>query len=293
MGDGGRSRAGMLGLLLLAAAIPLCQVRVDRRLGGFRAQEEVLYLWSGPQVKRLAAGFEGLAADLYWLRTVQYFGGTRVFSEDRKFELLEPLIDITVTLDPRMEVAYRYGAIFLAEPAPIGAGRPQAAVALLERGVRENPLNWRLHKELGYFHFLFLHEPEEGARILTEASKIPGAAYWLKTLAAELLTQGGDRAMSRRIWQQMYDESEPGAIKQNARTHLQLLDTAEMVTLLQARVGEFERRLGRRPHALAELVAAGFVREVPPDPAGTPFEYDQNTGLVGVSKKSVLWRPKL
>jgi hypothetical protein len=288
-----RSWAGTLALLLLAAAIPVCQVRVDRRLGGFRAQEEVLYLWSGSQVKRLAAGFEGLAADLYWLRTVQYFGGQRVFSEDRRFELLEPLIDITVTLDPRMEIAYRYGAIFLAEPAPIGAGRPRHAVALLERGVRENPLNWRLHKELGYFHFLFLNEHEEGARILTEASKIPGAAYWLKTLAADLLTQGGDRALSRRIWQQMYDESEEGAIKQNARTHLNLLDTAEMLATLQARVDEFKGHAGRPPHELSELVAAGFIRAVPLDPAGTPFEYDPKKGTVAVSQKSVLWRPKL
>jgi hypothetical protein len=69
----------------------------------------VLYLWSGEHVKRLVPGFENLAADLYWLRTVQYFGGQRLFVSDKRFELLRPLIDITTTLDPRLEIAYRYG----------------------------------------------------------------------------------------------------------------------------------------------------------------------------------------
>ncbi len=61
-------------------AVPWSQARIDERLGSFRAQEEVLYLWSGEHVRRLFPGFEGLAADIYWLRTVQYFGGERVFS---------------------------------------------------------------------------------------------------------------------------------------------------------------------------------------------------------------------
>ena len=74
--------------LAAAAAVPFVQARVDAALGDFRAQDEVLYLWSGEQVKRLVPGFENLAADIYWLRTVQYFGGERVFAKDKRFDLL-------------------------------------------------------------------------------------------------------------------------------------------------------------------------------------------------------------
>jgi len=281
------------GALLLAAAsgIVWTQRRIDERLGAFRAQEEVLYLWSGRRVKRLAPGFEGLAADIYWLRTVQYFGGKRVFSNDRKFELLEPLIDITVSLDPRLEIAYRYGAIFLAEPAPVGAGRIDSALAVLERGARENPENWRLRKELAYFHYLFKHDAQTAARILLEAAELPGAAYWLRTLAADFLGRSGDRDTSRRVWKQMYDDSEEGAIKQNALTHLRILDAQETRELLQAAVQEFERRGGRRPSSLQDLVTHGFVRSIPDDPSGVPFAYDAEAGTVRLSRQSVLWRP--
>ena len=131
--------AARLLTLAAAAAVPFLQARVDAARGGFRAQDDVLYLWNGGHVKRMVPGFEQLAADIYWLRTVQYFGAERAFAVEKRFELLYPLIDITTTLDPRMEIAYRYGAVFLAEAHPTGAGRPDLGIALLERGVRNNP----------------------------------------------------------------------------------------------------------------------------------------------------------
>jgi len=35
---------------------------------------------------------------------------------EKRFDLLVPLVNITIALDPRLEIAYRYGATFLAEP---------------------------------------------------------------------------------------------------------------------------------------------------------------------------------
>jgi hypothetical protein len=285
-----RRPGALLLALALAAAIPFTQQRIDARVGPFRAQEEVLYLWSGRQVKRLAPGFEGLMADLYWLRTVQYFGGTRLFTQDRRFELLEPLIDIAVTLDPRLEIAYQYGAIFLAEPAPVGAGRVDNALALLERGARENPQNWRLRKELAYFHFLFKGDARTAARVLLEAAELPGAAYWLRTMAADFLGRGGDRATARKVWQRMYDDSQPGAIRANALTHLRILDALDMRDRLQQAVEEFTREAGRRPASLQEVASRGRARLETRDPSGTPFEYDAKAGTVQVSRQSILWR---
>lgn len=51
--------------------------------------------------------------------------------------LLHPLLDAVTTLDPR------FGAIFLAEPYPDGAGRPGPAVKLLKKGVRARPERWQ------------------------------------------------------------------------------------------------------------------------------------------------------
>ena len=37
--------------------------------------EEVLYLSSPKVLKRASLGYDGLLADIYWTRAVQYFGG--------------------------------------------------------------------------------------------------------------------------------------------------------------------------------------------------------------------------
>jgi hypothetical protein len=285
--------AGALAVAALAAAaVPFLQRKVDAAVGPYRAQEEVLYLWRGSHVKTLFPGFEHLAADVYWLRTVQYFGSERVFAADKRFELLYPLIEITTTLDPRMEIAYRYGAVFLAERVPIGAGRPDLAVRVLEGGVRNNPASWRLRQELGFFHFIYLDDAKRAAEILVEASRLPGAAFWLKSLAAEVLVKGGHGDVSRRMWQEMYDQSE-GAMKENARVHLLAIDAATAAQALTTAVRAFTARSGRPPRDLGELRASGLAGGPIVDPIGMPFEYDVGTGQVTVSRKSYLRREDL
>jgi hypothetical protein len=281
-------------LVLAASLVPLSQRRIDQQAGVFRAQEEVLYLWSGEKVKRLVPGFESIAADVYWLRTVQYFGGQRLFAHNKRFELLRPLIDITTTLDPRFEVAYRYGAIFLSEQPPLGAGRPQEGIEVLERGAQSEALrgSWRLRQDLGFFQFLFMHDADKAAKVLVEASEIPGAAFWLRTLAADLLAKGGDRESSRRMWRKMFEQGEEGVIRDNARVQLMILDALDARDRLAAAVIEFERRRGRRPARLEELVAEGLWRGPLVDTAGVRFGYDADKGRVFISENSPMWRPE-
>ncbi len=281
----------ILALVLLAPAVPWTQAQLDRRAGEFRVQEEVLYLWSGQQVRRLFPGFEGLAADVYWLRTVQYFGGQRLFAANKRFELLRPLIEITTTLDPRLEMAYRYGAIFLSEPSPLGAGRPREGLEVLEAGVRNIPGSWRLRQDLGFFLYVYLHDSVRAAAVLNEAAEMPGAAFWLRTLAADVLAKGGERADARRMWQQMYEQAEPGIIRENAKLHLQILDSQDLADRLTALVAELERRTGHRPARLSDLRAAGLWRGPLVDASGTPFGYDAGEGRVFIETRSPMWRP--
>jgi hypothetical protein len=277
-------------LLALAAAVPWLQGRIDASVGEFRPQEEALYLWSGKQVKMVVPGFEGIAAGIYWLRTVQYFGGQRAFAARKDFSLLEPLIDITTALDPRMEIAYRYGAVFLCEPPPTGAGRAQEGLALLERGARALPDSWRLRQDLGFFYFLFLRDAEKASEVLTEASKIPGAAFWLKAMAADLLAKGGDRDKSRRMWTQMYEQAEEGILRTNALTRLQVLDALDQADRLTRAAHEFQRRFQRWPASLRELQLSGLARDPVVDSTGVPFELDPEKERVKVSPGSSLFR---
>jgi hypothetical protein len=280
-----------LGVAVLVPLVPWSQARIDRFGGGFRAQEEVLYVWSGEHVKRLLPGFEAVAADIYWLRTVQYFGGQRLFAGNKRFELLRPLAEITVTLDPRLEIAYRYGAVFLSENPPIGAGRPQEGIELLEMGARNLPRSWRLRQDLGFFRFLFLKDADRAAATLSRAAEIPGAPFWLRTMAADLAAKGGDRASARRMWQQMYDQADQGLIKENARARLLIYDSLDAADRLGELVRQVEQRSGYRVRRLEELRERGLWPGPLTDAAGVPFRYDVSTGRASIAHESPMWRP--
>jgi hypothetical protein len=234
-----------------------------------------------------------VAADIYWLRTVQYFGGQRVFAEGKDFSLLLPLIDITTTLDPRLEIAYRYGAIFLCEGKPYGAGRPEEGIRLLEKGARALPLSWRLREDLGFYHFFYLRDAEKASEVLLEATKIPGAAFWLRSMAADLLLKGGHRRKSRQMWEEMLRYSDEGVLKANAAVHLAIIDAREQADAAAEAVGQFQKQFGRRPEDLLELRAKLHWRGPISDSKGVPFEYDASTGTVVISRQSPLWRPPL
>lgn len=277
-------------MVLVALLFPL-QDLIDRSRGGSRLEESALMAWSGATMRKLAPGFEGPVADLYWLRTVQYYGGQRAFSLEKRFELVAPLIDVTVTLDPRMIMPYRLGAIFLSETHPNGAGRPDAGVKLLERGIRANPKEWRLRQDLAYLKAEFQRDYAGAASVLMAGALIEGAPAWFRSLAGAWLQKGGDRRTSRIVWQGILTNSPEEFLKQAARRRLRNLDSLDAIDGVKAALLAFERDRGRRPESLAELVQAGF-RGRTASSDGFPFEYDPATLAVTIKRGSLDWQPR-
>ena len=194
-------------LLLTAIGVYWTQRAIDARVGQFRNTEEVLYLPSGKVIKTLSLGHNGLLADIYWMRAVQYYGGKRLKNEKR-FDLLAPLIGIATTLDPQLIHAYRFGAIFLSERSPVGAEQPEKALALLKQGIERNPDEWQLYRDLGFVYYCYLQDYKKGAEAFLEGSKNPKSAAWMKTFAAELMAKGGSRESARFLWLQFYDTAD-------------------------------------------------------------------------------------
>lgn len=283
-----RPPAAALALLLLPPAIWATQRQIDARPGAEQLSQERLAVWSGDAIRKLLPGFEQVMADVYWLRAVQYYGGERYFNRGSRFPLLEPLIDITVDLDPRFLLGYRYGATFLAEHWPSGAGRPEAAEALLERGIARNPEAWQLYWDLGTIRYLFTRRHEEAAEVLLEGAELPGAPKWLVSLSGRILAEADRRETSRLIWRQLYAEHD-GAMKENARMNLLYLDALDVIELHRERLDAFHERAGRWPPSLAAVAGAAGASPPLEDPTGTPFDYNPETGAVTLSTSSLLW----
>jgi tetratricopeptide (TPR) repeat protein len=274
---------------MLAVAVALQVVR-DRAFAYAVVDKPVLYVSNPDVMRRAALSYSALLADVYWIRAIQHYGGERQKPRwARRFELLYPLLDLTTTLDPRFNVAYRFGAIFLAEERPGGAGRPDLAIALLKKGIAFNPGKHEYYHDIGFIYYWHLRDYQQAADWFGRGGGLPGAPFWLKTYAAVMLTRGGDRQASRALWTQIGQNEESEWLRATSQLRLKQLDALDQIDVLKRIVGDFTKRTGTRAESWEQLAAAGAVRGLPLDPSGTPYRLDAETGEVGVAEESDLW----
>ena len=251
---------------------------------------DILYFRGGAAVSRAALGFDAILADLYWIRAIQHFGGTRRAQEsDKTYRLLYPLLDLTTTLDPHFNIAYRFGALFLSEPHPAGPGRPDLALSLLERGLAADPKRWQYAQDAGFVHYWYRQDYKSAAGWYDRASRIEGAPWWLRSMAASTLAEGGDRQSSRQLWQQLYETTDDTWVRDNAQLKLAQLKALDDIDALAALVSRYAQARGVPPRSWNELVARRWLAGIPLDPSGTPYELKPDApGGVALAEKSSL-----
>ena len=277
-------------LVLLGAAAIAAQVALDAAVTRYAPSRDVLWMRSPEAMQRLALGFDALAADVYWIRAVQYYGGTKLSrAPDKNYDLLYPLLDMTTTLDPRFMIAYRFGAILLSEGYPDGAGRPDQAIALLEKGIRQTPDRWQYYVDAGFVEYWWRQDYTRAADWFLRASTRADAPTWLAPLAASVLAEGGERGPARVLWTQLAQTAEQEWMRRTAQRRLLQLDAEEQVEQLQAIVTRFRAEGGGIAAGWADLVRAGRVRGVPLDPTGVPYVLDTARGVVDVAQSSELF----
>ena len=288
--------------LLLALSVGVQAAR-DRGWAPYEPPNPTLWLNSGPLAAKLALEFRSLAADVYWMRAVVYYGGKRLISARQEggaaltanFDLLYPLLDLATALDPHFKVAYRFGAIFLTEAFPSGPGRPDLAIALLERAIRNDTATWEYMEDIGFVYYWWLRDFDKASEWFKRASEQPGAPSWMAPLAATTLAEGGDRESSRFLWTQLHQNTEVEWVRTNATLRLRQLDAMDIIDELNRRVERFIAREQRPPRDWREFAEAERLRGIPVDPSGMPYLLDQTTGRVDLDRQSPLsplpWEP--
>jgi hypothetical protein len=275
-------------LLLCSAVIKPVQDRADASLARDAfVDPDLLYFASPAAVKSLSLGYQSLLADLYWIRAVQYYGRREEAARRQvRYKNLAALLDITTTLDPQMIDVYRAGSSFLAEPEPVGAGQPEASLKLLDKGVAFYPDDWRFRFDKGFVYFWALKDFRKAGEVWLEASRMGSSPPWMEGLAAMALSRGGEVETAKALWERQYQSSSSREVRENARNHLLSMQVDEILWTIEFLAGRYAERRGGYPARLDELVRAGYLRAVPVDPSGVPYEYDPHSGKAGLSAET-------
>lgn len=249
----------------------------------------------GANLKGFALGSEGLLADWYWMKSLQYIGDKILKSgkgisidnmRDLNPRLLYPYLDNATTLDAKFTSAYEYGAMVL--PAIDDA----QAIKLLEKGIAENPHNWRLYHYLGYIYWR-LENYEKASETYAKGAKVPGAPSFMALMEAKTKTDGGSRATAREIYQRILDEAQDEQTRENAALRLSTLDSSDERELIQKVLDDFKSKHNRCADSWRETLPLLRNEKLPNgrdfradnslnliDPSGTPYVLEKRNCVV-------------
>ena len=232
------------------------------------ANDESLYL-NAKTAKRISLGFNGLAADWYWMRSLQYVGRKILEQKDEvalddlsqlDLKLLAPLLENATTLDPEFLDPYEYAAVVLP------ALDVQEAIRLTRKGIEANPNAWRLYHHLGYIYWQ-QHDYATAAEVYGRGADVPGAPAWMHAMRARMAAEGGSRDTAREIYTRMFEQSADEKVKDMAHKRLLQLDSLDQRDGLRKLLVAYQTRTGRCPATWREINFPG----APQDPSGAPY----------------------
>ena len=260
--------------------------------------------FSGSRLKGFAFGMEGLAADWYYVRSLQYIGDkVMLHSGDINIEdlralnprLLYPLLANATDLDPHYIAAYTYGGIVL--PAIDW----EKAVILANKGIANNPVKWQLYQNLGYIQWR-LGKYDEAAATFDTGSAVEGSSAFLKLMAAVMRTKGGSRDTARAIYTEMLSSSEDWQVTITASRRLKELTSLDERDAVNRVLTDVRERSGQCPATLREILPQLARIKLPDgsglridaasnlvDPSDTPYLLDREpcTMILDASKTMI------
>jgi tetratricopeptide (TPR) repeat protein len=271
-----RMKTVMLALVVVlgmtSAAVLVRKIDALRPPDDPNAADESLYL-NGKTARRISLGFNGLAADWYWMRSLQYVG-RKIINDNHvsidnlgllNLKLLAPLLDTATTLDPEFLDPYEYAAIVLP------AINVDDAIRITQKGIAANPNAWRLYHHLGYIYWQ-QQNYQAASEIYGRGAQLPGAPPWMEAMKAKMVAEGGSRNTAREIYRHMYEQSTDEKVKDMARKRLLQLDSLDQRDGLRKIFAAYQARTGKCPGSWREMEQLFRALRVPVDVSGAPLD---------------------
>lgn len=257
-------------LLAVAAALASAKVAIARRLDLRRqlAPYDVTYVPRAAAVRWFSLAHPTLAANLYWLRAVQYMGEPR--ANARGWDKLFPLLDLVTDLDPRHGYAYQVGGNILA-----GAARIEESNRLLEKGIASVPERYILPFHRGVNAFLYEGDYARAGEWFERAALVPGAPLHMREAVMALYVKGDRADAAIRFLTHMIQQSEDPESRKALEAQLQQAQLERAALQIDAAVEIFRERFGYPPVWVQQLTTTGLLDTIPPDPYGGTWVLDE------------------
>lgn len=230
-----------------------------------RIEQERPYDVEGiPRPGVLAWGFLGkrtLAANLNWLRAVQYIGEPR--ANERGWDRLLPLVDVVTDLDPRHGYAYQVAGTILSS-----VGRVEESNRILEKGIRNVPDRYILPYNRAFNAFYYDGDWPAAGRWAEVAARTPGAPPHVRQNVLAYYVKGRRADAALAFLEQSLAEARDPDTRKAVERQIAQARLEHAAARIDDALDAWSRTHLVPPFALEQLVSAGLLAGIPPDPKG-------------------------
>ncbi|MEW5820373.1 MAG: hypothetical protein AB1782_09295 [Cyanobacteriota bacterium] len=219
-----------IGLCVVAHVSQLKLDAYKEKQAKYYVEKNLLITLPTDKVKYFTLGFDNLIADIVWLQFIQYFGENHRLKRKRlkyDFEYIYKYVDVITTLDPNFSYAYWFGAFAIADEF----NRPDLAMKIIAKGIKNNPKNWWLPYTAATMELMYNNNFTEAVKYIDLAAKVKPKSDRIKRFQDVLHSKSKIQEKTRKIWLEIYydakergDEISMERAKTNLRKHAVIID---------------------------------------------------------------------
>jgi hypothetical protein len=222
-----------------------------------------------PILKIATLEYQGFASDVLFLKSLVFIGETQERKEKPRVKEWEwqwwfKMLDVATDLDPYFFDPYFYANAFL----PWDAHMTEETNRLLEKGSRYRDWDWMLPFFIGFNDFFFLQKDAEAAPYLMEASRRPGGDLMYASIAARLAFKENRIETAIFFLEETARRTDDESLKKKYETRIEALRS---IVAIERGVSLYNKKFGRMPSTVDELVGRNILAKLPVDPYGGTY----------------------
>jgi hypothetical protein len=262
-----RRRPVLLALIALALFSGAVALAHRIRVAGERPYD-VSFVPAASSLRWLSLGHPTLAANLFWLRAVQYMGDPH--ADERGWEKLRPLVEVVTDLDRGHGYAYQTSANVLAS-----AGLVADSNAILEKGTRNVPNRYILPFQRAVNAFMYAGDYAEAGKWFGISAQTPGAPRRMQEYVVAMYAKGDHAEAAMSLLGRLRDEAQDDESRRAIDHQIQRAALERDSNQLEKAAEIYRERFLVPPICLEQLAFEGLVPAVPPDPFGGFYYLDE------------------
>lgn len=218
-----------------------------------------------PEIVRATdLGLHNAAADFEWLAAIQYFGG----AESENYEKLDDYLTLSTNLDPKFAYPYAFGALILPTIKEADAG-----IALGQKGVENGVRDYRIPYYTATTYHFNKNDYRNAAKYFDIAANSPDVPEGIKKVASKYGSNPDKRAQTKQIWAGIYESTNDEVVQERAKkyiVHFEIMDFLDQAS------SQYFKVYNKHPLEANDLVIGNILREIPSDPFGFQYIFDED-----------------